>query len=102
MFGYEVEHYDISQQIAELELFPSIRKSPENSIIVAAGTSCRHQIADGLGVKALHPAEVFAMAMGVNGGYSKAFEKDWKSGRIYFGHIGRQINPCPFFLINTV
>ena len=75
-FGYEKEHYNISRQIAELALFPAIRKSPGNSLIVAAGTSCRHQIADGVGVKALHPAEVFAMAMGVNGGYSKAFEKD--------------------------
>ena len=72
-FGYEKEHYDISQQIAELELFPAIRKSPDNSLIVAAGTSCRHQIADGLGVKAFHPAEAFAMAMGVT---PKNFEKD--------------------------
>ena len=75
-FGYEKEHYDISRQIAELELFPAIRKSPDSSLIVAAGTSCRHQIADGLGVKAFHPAEVFAMEMGINGGYAKAFEID--------------------------
>jgi len=75
-FGYKKEHFDISQQIAELELFPAIRKSPNNSLIVAAGTSCRHQISDGLGVTAFHPAEVFAMAMGINVSHSKAFGKD--------------------------
>ncbi len=46
-FGYEKEHYDVSMQIGELTLFPTIRKQPEEVIIVAAGTSCRHQIKDG-------------------------------------------------------
>ena len=43
-FGYEKEHYDTSMKIGELKLFPSIRKSPEDVIIAANGTSCRHQI----------------------------------------------------------
>lgn len=57
-FGYEKEHYDLSMQIGELVLFPAVRKQPENVIIAAAGTSCRHQIKDGTGKKALHPVEI--------------------------------------------
>jgi FAD/FMN-containing dehydrogenase/Fe-S oxidoreductase len=57
-FGYEKEHYDISMKIGELVLFPTVRKQPEEVIIAAAGTSCRHQIKDGTGRKALHPVEI--------------------------------------------
>ena len=56
-FGYEKEHYEVSMQIGELVLFPTIRKD-KNATIVAPGTSCRHQIADGTGRTALHPVEV--------------------------------------------
>jgi hypothetical protein len=45
-FGYEVEHIEASKQMAELYLLPTIRKHP-NAWVVADGTSCRHQIADG-------------------------------------------------------
>ena len=65
-FGYEREHYDISLKIAELVLFPAIRNAPEDSLIVATGTSCRHQILEGLGVRAYHPAEVLAMKTNLN------------------------------------
>ena len=57
-FGYEKEHYDISMKIGELVLFPTIRKQPEEVIIAASGTSCRHQIKDGTGRLALHPVEI--------------------------------------------
>lgn len=57
-FGYEKEHYDISMQIGELVLFPTVRQQPEEVIIAAAGTSCRHQIHDGTHRKALHPIEI--------------------------------------------
>ena len=57
-FGYEKEHYDLSMQIGELVLFPAVRKQPENVIIAAAGTSCRHQIKDGTGRRSLHPVEI--------------------------------------------
>ncbi|TLU98870.1 FAD-binding and (Fe-S)-binding domain-containing protein [Dyadobacter luticola] len=57
-FGYEKEHYDISMQIGELVLFPAVRQQPEEVIIAAPGTSCRHQIHDGTGRQALHPAEI--------------------------------------------
>ncbi|CCH51889.1 D-lactate dehydrogenase (cytochrome) [Fibrisoma limi BUZ 3] len=62
-FGYETEHYDISMQIGELVLFPTIRKTNEDVIISAAGTSCRHQIKDGTGRKAKHPAEILFDAL---------------------------------------
>ncbi|TAH24754.1 MAG: FAD-binding oxidoreductase [Cytophagales bacterium] len=62
-FGYEQEHYDLSQQIGELILFPTVRKSANTSVIAAPGTSCRHQIKDGTGVKALHPIEILYQAL---------------------------------------
>jgi len=62
-FGYEKEHYEVSQQIGELVLFPAVRATSSDTIIAATGTSCRHQIADGTGKKALHPVEVLWEAM---------------------------------------
>jgi Fe-S oxidoreductase len=62
-FGYEKEHYDVSMKIGELVLFPTVRKQPEDTIIAAPGTSCRHQIWDGTGRKALHPVEVLYDAL---------------------------------------
>ncbi len=57
-FGYEKEHYDISMQIGELVLFPTVRSQSEEVIIAAPGTSCRHQIKDGTGRIAKHPVEI--------------------------------------------
>ena len=62
-FGYEEEHYDLSMQIGELVLFPAVRQQPEEVLIAAPGTSCRHQIHDGTGRKALHPAEILWEAL---------------------------------------
>jgi Fe-S oxidoreductase len=62
-FGYEAEHYDLSMQVGELVLFPTVRQQPEEVIIAAPGTSCRHQIHDGTGRKALHPIEVLYNAL---------------------------------------
>lgn len=62
-FGYEKEHYKLSLAVGELVLFPEIRKTPENVLIVASGTSCRHQIEDGTDRKAIHPIEVMHMAV---------------------------------------
>ncbi|MDZ7691419.1 MAG: hypothetical protein U5K69_09860 [Balneolaceae bacterium] len=59
-FGYEEQHYDVSMQIGELMLFPNLRKLPEDALICAPGFSCRHQIKDGTGRKAYHPAELIA------------------------------------------
>ncbi len=57
-FGYEKEHYDISMQIGELVLFPAVRNAAAETLIAAPGTSCRHQVKDGTGKKALHPVEI--------------------------------------------
>ncbi|MCX6254613.1 MAG: 4Fe-4S dicluster domain-containing protein, partial [Bacteroidia bacterium] len=62
-FGYEKEHYDLSNKIGELVLFPEIRKCNESTIISAPGTSCRHHIKDGTGRVALHPAVVLYNAL---------------------------------------
>ncbi len=62
-FGYEKEHYDVSMQIGELVLFPTVRKQESDTIIAAPGTSCRHQIKDGTKKKALHSVEVLYNAL---------------------------------------
>lgn len=62
-FGYEKEHYEVSMQVGELKLFPSIRKSKEDVIIAANGTSCRHQIYDGTQRKAKHPITILKEAL---------------------------------------
>ena len=58
-FGYEAEHIEVSKQMAELSLLPTIRKSPD-SWVVADGTSCRHQIHDGTQRDAVHIAQILA------------------------------------------
>ncbi|MBE14955.1 MAG: FAD-binding oxidoreductase [Cytophagaceae bacterium] len=62
-FGYEKEHYEVSMNIGEQSLFPAVRKAATDVIIVANGTSCRHQIKDGTSKKALHPATVLLQAL---------------------------------------
>lgn len=62
-FGYEKEHYDLSMQIGELVLFPSVRKQADAVIIAAPGTSCRHQVKDGTGKRAMHPVEILYDAL---------------------------------------
>jgi FAD/FMN-containing dehydrogenase/Fe-S oxidoreductase len=61
-FGYEKEHYQVSMQIAELVLLPSIRKEQDNACVAAPGHSCRHQIKDALDTQALHPLEILWIA----------------------------------------
>jgi len=62
-FGFEKEHYELSMQIGEMVLFPSIRKAPEGTIIAANGTSCRQQIKDGTGITAKHPVQIIYEAL---------------------------------------
>jgi len=62
-FGYEKEHYQVSIQIGEQTLFPSIRNAKEEVIISANGTSCRHQIKDGTQREALHPITILKNAL---------------------------------------
>jgi FAD/FMN-containing dehydrogenase/Fe-S oxidoreductase len=58
-FGFEKEHYDLSVAIARLDLLPALAQHPD-AMVVAPGTSCRHQIRDLAGRRALHPLEVLA------------------------------------------
>jgi FAD/FMN-containing dehydrogenase/Fe-S oxidoreductase len=58
-FGYEASHYEVSMQMAELSLLPAVRKYP-GAIVVADGTSCRHQIQDGASREAVHAAVLLA------------------------------------------
>jgi FAD/FMN-containing dehydrogenase/Fe-S oxidoreductase len=62
-FGYEKEHYEVSQKVGELVLFPYIRNLQNDVLVAAAGTSCRHQIKDGVNRKALHPVEILSAAL---------------------------------------
>ncbi len=82
-FGYEKDHYEISMKIGEEVLFPSIRDNwkvektsiPERvgisknersevlKVVAAPGTSCRQQILDGTGIKAMHPVEILFDAL---------------------------------------
>lgn len=62
-FGYEKEHYEVSMKVAELVLLPAVRKTAESTIIAAVGTSCRHQIKDGLGRSSYHPVEILYNAL---------------------------------------
>jgi Fe-S oxidoreductase len=62
-FGYEAEHYDVSMRMAERSLLPAVRSAPAEALIVADGTSCRHQIADGARRSAVHVARVLESAL---------------------------------------
>ena len=60
-FGYEVEHYEISMQIGGLKLFPAVKAGAQAGARIAAhGVSCRAQIQEGTGMRALHPIEILA------------------------------------------
>jgi Fe-S oxidoreductase/FAD/FMN-containing dehydrogenase len=58
-FGYEAKHYEVSMQMAELSLLPAVRAQPD-AILVADGTSCRHQIHDGAKREAVHLSHLLA------------------------------------------
>lgn len=62
-FGYEKEHYDVSQKVGNLVLFPAINKLDDKAVVAASGTSCRHQIKDGTDRKAKHTAEILYDAL---------------------------------------
>ena len=62
-FGYQAETYDVSMRMAELSVLPKVREADAKTLIVADGTSCRHQIADGASRNALHVARVLERAL---------------------------------------
>jgi len=62
-FGYEKEHYDLSMKVGELKLFPKLRQTGKETQIAAPGTSCRHQIQDGVYRQSEHPASILLKAL---------------------------------------
>jgi hypothetical protein len=62
-FGFERDKYRLSQEIGELALLPAVRKAPTDSLILADGFSCREQIAQCTGRRALHLAEAVQMTL---------------------------------------
>ena len=62
-FGYEAEHYDISMRMAEANLLPAVRQAAADTLLVADGTSCRHQIGHGAKREALHVARILEQAL---------------------------------------
>jgi Fe-S oxidoreductase len=62
-FGYEAAHYEVSMKMAEASLLPAVRAAEPGTLVVADGTSCRHQIADGAAREAVHVARVLARAL---------------------------------------
>jgi FAD/FMN-containing dehydrogenase/Fe-S oxidoreductase len=70
-FGFQAEHYEISQTIGELELLPAVRQAPDDWLIIADGFSCREQIAQNTTRHALHLAEVLQLAL-----HPSALDKD--------------------------
>ncbi|MEL6615507.1 MAG: FAD-linked oxidase C-terminal domain-containing protein, partial [Bacteroidota bacterium] len=64
-FGYEADHVEVSRAVAEDRLAPAVRAASGDTVIVAAGTSCRHQIEHVTGRVAVHPAQALADALGV-------------------------------------
>ena len=62
-FGYDAEHYEVSMQMAEAALLPKVREAGKDTLIIADGTSCRHQIHDGAQREAVHVARVLADAL---------------------------------------
>jgi FAD/FMN-containing dehydrogenase/Fe-S oxidoreductase len=66
-FGYDARHYDVSMAMAEAALLPAVRAARADTVVVADGTSCRHQIRDGAGREAWHVARVLAAALPTSG-----------------------------------
>jgi FAD/FMN-containing dehydrogenase/Fe-S oxidoreductase len=62
-FGYDAKHYGVSMKMAEAALLPRVRAAEPGALLVADGTSCRHQIRDGAGRDALHVARVLERAI---------------------------------------
>jgi Fe-S oxidoreductase len=77
-FGYGAETFEVSMQMAEASLLPAVRKADAATLIVADGTSCRHQIRDGADRSALHVARVLALSL--DAAISPPAQKDNNNG----------------------
>ena len=59
-FGYTADRYELSMRIGDLALFPAVRAMGAGDVLVAPGTSCRHQVREGVGVEGEHPVRLLA------------------------------------------
>jgi Fe-S oxidoreductase len=64
-FGYEASHFEVSMAMAEAKLLPVVRQASSETLLVADGFSCRHQIADGANRQAVHVSQAISRALGV-------------------------------------
>ena len=71
-FGFDAATIDVSRKMGELSLLPAVRRANADALIVADGTSCRHQIYDGGEREALHVARVLAMSVAAAGRSAEA------------------------------
>ena len=62
-FGFDADHYAVSMKMGELSLLPAVRNADRDTLIIADGTSCRHQIHDGAARTAVHVARVLEQAL---------------------------------------
>jgi Fe-S oxidoreductase len=62
-FGFEAEHYEVSMKMGEANLLPAVRKASPETLIVADGTSCRHQIEHGAQRQAIHVVRALELAL---------------------------------------
>ena len=93
-FGYEAKHHEVSLQMAELSLLPAVRAVPD-AIVVADGTSCRHQIADGAQRQAVHAAVLLAGQLCNSVTPAPAYARAGSGGAQGFQEIGRPGFPPP-------
>ncbi len=75
-FGYDAATYEVSQRMAELSLLPAVRAAGPGDLVIADGTSCRHQIAEGSGRAAVHVARVLAAALDGEAGWARLAPAD--------------------------
>jgi Fe-S oxidoreductase len=65
-FGYVRDQFEVSRAIGERRLLPAARTMDQDSVLVASGVSCRHQVEDFTGTKAIHPAQLLASLLGAH------------------------------------
>jgi Fe-S oxidoreductase len=75
-FGYGADTIDVSLAMAELSLLPAVRAAAADTLLVASGTSCRHQIKDGSGREPLHVARILAMSVDAGAAGAAAHQRD--------------------------
>jgi hypothetical protein len=87
-WGYEAGHYEISQACGERALFPKVREAAEDTLVVADGFSCKTQIEQGVGRKALHVAQVLKLARGGDPWEQPRGPRRRLSNRLLLGGLG--------------